>query len=111
MSSSLTITNIKTDPKAFLMSDEPRAAKSPALDYISHSRLHQRFTLAATADHESLTVTYADVGRSPDAGLNGDNVNPPTVLFIPGMFASRYIGVLIHAVAEKWGVRVLIIDR
>lgn len=94
-----------------VMSNESQSAKSQALSYISHPRLHRRFSLPATADHGSLTVTYADVGRSPEPDLREDSVNPPTVLFIPGMFASRYIGVLIHAVAEKWGVRVLIIDR
>lgn len=80
---------------------------SRALSYISHPRFHQRFTLAGTADHEALTVSYADIGRSPGP----EDADPPSMLFIPGMFASRYSGVFMHPVAERCGVRVVIIDR
>ena len=90
------------------MSSDPDLAGSDALRYISNARFHRQFTLEATADHESLNVSYADVGLAPDPGSNS---NPPTVLLIPGMFASRYLGVGVHAVAEKLGVRVLVIDR
>ena len=76
---------------------------SRALSYISHERFHQRFTLPATAEHAALTVSYADVGRGP-----GPDADPPTVLLMPGMFASRYLATFMHAVAEKCGVRVLV---
>jgi hypothetical protein len=33
------------------------------------------------------------------------------VLFIPGMFGSRYIGAILDPIASKFGVRVLIVDR
>ncbi|RLM00574.1 hypothetical protein CFD26_108442 [Aspergillus turcosus] len=58
-------------------------------------------------EHGKLRVTYADVGIHP--GTDGHPV--PTVLFIPGMFATRYVGILMHAIAVKLGVRVLLIDR
>lgn len=97
------------------MANGSESAKAQAMSYINHPRIHQRFTLPATTDHEALTVTYADVGRSPPTtttlGSNSVVVSLPTLLFIPGMFVSRYIGVPIYAVAEKWGVRVLIVDR
>lgn len=75
-----------------------------ALEYISQRRFHLRFTLPATADHAALSVSYADVGA--DAGEH-----VPTVLFICGMFATRYLGVYIHHLAAKMGIRVIFIDR
>ncbi|KAE8392932.1 Alpha/Beta hydrolase protein [Aspergillus alliaceus] len=89
------------------MSSYSNSPHAIALHYISHPRFHRRFTLPATADHDTLTVTYADIGSTPDP----PNLNPPTILFMPGMFASRYTGALIHAIAEKLGVRVLVVDR
>lgn len=93
------------------MSSDPASPLSRALSYISNDRFHRRFTLPATADHGALTVSYADVGRGPGPGPGGTDANPPTVLLIPGMFPSRYLGVSMHAIAEKLGVRVLVIDR
>ncbi|KAE8356357.1 Alpha/Beta hydrolase protein [Aspergillus coremiiformis] len=89
------------------MSADPNSPSAIALRYISNNRFHRGFTLPATADHETLTVTYADVGSTPEP----PNPNPPTILFMPGMFASRYLSVLMHTIAEKLGVRVLIVDR
>ncbi|KAI3390693.1 hypothetical protein diail_8862 [Diaporthe ilicicola] len=93
------------------ISPEPAgdSRSSRATEYLAHDRFHRRFVLAATADHGELQVSYADVGRTPE---QGDGAAPyPTVLFIPGMFASRYLSVWMHAIAEKLGVRVLIVDR
>lgn len=80
-----------------------------AADYLAQDRFHRRFVLPAAADHAELQVSYADVGRTPGPGQDG--THHPTVLFIPGMFASRYLSVWMHAIAEKLGVRVLIVDR
>lgn len=75
-----------------------------ALDHIASERFNQRYTLAATPEHGDLTVSYAYVG--------GDlNPDLPTVLFMPGMFASRYLGIFLDAVAVKLGVRIIAIDR
>ncbi|KAL2272577.1 hypothetical protein FJTKL_06295 [Diaporthe vaccinii] len=82
---------------------------SRAAEYLAQDRFHRRFTLPATSDHGELQVSYADVGRTPRQGEDGTRY--PTVLFIPGMFASRYLSVWMHAIAETLGVRVLIVDR
>lgn len=80
-----------------------------AAQYLAQDQFHRRFVLPATADHGELQVSYADVGRVPKPGEDG--THHPTILFIPGLFASRFLGVWMHAVAEKLGVRVLIVDR
>lgn len=89
-----------------LTGDSP---SSRAAEYLAQDRFHRRFVLPATADHGELQVSYADVGRSPRQGDDGTLC--PTALFIPGMFASRYLSVWMHSIAEKLGVRVLIVDR
>lgn len=91
------------------MAADSNSARSNAHLYISQSRFHQRFTLPATADHESLTISYADVGQATNQ--NSPDPHTPTILFIPGMFASRYFGIYLHAIGEKLGVRILIVDR
>ncbi|THC90765.1 hypothetical protein EYZ11_009765 [Aspergillus tanneri] len=60
---------------------------SKALRYISHMRFHRRF------HYGDLTITYADIGRAGDT----------TILFMPGMFASRYLAIPMHAIAENLG--------
>ncbi|QGA14021.1 hypothetical protein EYB26_001673 [Talaromyces marneffei] len=88
----------------------PSTTKNPrtiAAEYISQRHFHRRFILARTATHGELPVTYADIGARPDSTAE----NVPTFLFMPGMFGSRYIGVYIHAIAKKLGVRVLSVDR
>ncbi|KAI0014965.1 hypothetical protein F4780DRAFT_766133 [Xylariomycetidae sp. FL0641] len=87
--------------------DTPRAQ---ALRYIANERFHRRFALPATADHGDLTVSFADVGAAA-ASPGTPPVAPPVALFMPGMFASRFLGVCVHAVAAKLGVRVLVVDR
>lgn len=79
-------------------------AKARALEYISNPRFHQRYVLPANADHGDLVFSYADIGREASPGL-------PTVLFMPGMFASRYLGVYLHVMADKLGVRLIVVDR
>lgn len=88
------------------------AVDSPSLraaQYLAQDRFHRRFIVPAISDHGELQVSYADVGRTPKQGDDGTQY--PTVLFIPGMFASRYLSVWMHAIAERLGVRVLIVDR
>ncbi|KAK1147330.1 hypothetical protein N8T08_001407 [Aspergillus melleus] len=77
------------------MSTDLESPRSQALRYISASHFHRLFK------HGDLTTSYADIGVPSDT----------TILFMPGMFASRYLAVSMHAVAESLGVRVLIVDR
>lgn len=91
------------------MSTDSQNLHEEALSYIAHERFHRRFALPETADHGELAVSYADVGRMPEA--SGAGSGHPTILFMPGMFASRYLGVSLHEIADKLGVRVLIVDR
>ncbi|KAJ5762183.1 uncharacterized protein N7511_005565 [Penicillium nucicola] len=88
------------------MSSDPSSPIYIAHSYISNARFHQRFTLEATATHGPLNVTYAEFGRQPD-----ESGTPPTLLLIPGMFSSRYLGIQLDAIADKLGVRVLVVDR
>lgn len=92
------------------MSTSPEFLEVQALQFVGHPRFSRTYTLPASSNHaEDLTVGYADLGRVPDADSAAPA--PPTVLFIPGMFASRYLGVPLHAVAEKLGVRIVVIER
>lgn len=91
------------------MAASTASARDQALGYLSDPRFSQRFTLPATADSPALTVSYADVGFSPENPA--DSRSTPTMLFIPGMFGSRYIGAILDPIARKFGVRVLIADR
>ncbi|KAF9247422.1 hypothetical protein LCP9604111_6121 [Penicillium roqueforti] len=88
------------------MESNPTSSRSFAASYVSNSRFHRSFTIEPTPAHGPLNVTYGDYGREPDA-----NGTTPTLLFIPGMFSSRYIGICLHAIADKCGVRVLVVDR
>ncbi|KAJ5763644.1 hypothetical protein N7533_002325 [Penicillium manginii] len=66
---------------------------------IATSRFHQRVTLDSICGE--LTVSFADAGSSTG----------PALLFLPGMFASRYLGIPLHPLAERAGVRLLVVDR
>ncbi|KAJ5488759.1 hypothetical protein N7539_003649 [Penicillium diatomitis] len=68
-------------------------------EVISNSRFHRRISLSTSQGQ--LSVSFADIGCE----------NGPVILFLPGMFASRYAGILLHAIAEKAGIRLLVIDR
>ncbi|KAL4926431.1 alpha/beta fold hydrolase [Aspergillus undulatus] len=67
---------------------------------ISSLPFHRRLTLP-TPSHGEITLTYADLG----------NPSGPALLCIPGMFASRYLGIPLHVMAERAGVRLLVVDR
>lgn len=85
----------------------------PALELINDERMHRELTLPANATHDALNVSYADVGQLPASSSSdgGAVEKQPTVLLIPGMFGSRFLALRLHAIAEKLGVRVLIVDR
>ncbi|KAJ5976887.1 hypothetical protein N7501_000229 [Penicillium viridicatum] len=88
------------------MEYNPASPQSFAASYVSNSRFHRSFTIEPTSTHGPLNVTYAEYGREPN-----ENGTTPTLLFLPGMFSSRYTGICLHTIAEKWGVRVLVVDR
>ncbi|OJJ49087.1 hypothetical protein ASPZODRAFT_13825 [Penicilliopsis zonata CBS 506.65] len=73
-----------------------------AEQYLAQDRFNRRFIFSTTS-HGDLPVTYADVGVSAR--------DAPVVLFIPGMVGSRYFAVDKHAIAEKMGVRMLLVDK
>lgn len=69
------------------------------LSLISNTRFHRRVVLDTA--HGPLTVSFAEIGCATG----------PALLFLPGMFASRYLGITMHTVAERFGVRLLVVDR
>lgn len=72
---------------------------SDPLSLVSNSRFHRRVTFDTACG--SLTVSFAEIG----------SVTGPALLFLPGMFASRYTIIPLHALAERAGVRLLVVDR
>ncbi|KAL4962972.1 alpha/beta fold hydrolase [Aspergillus stella-maris] len=70
------------------------------ISLISHLPFHRRVTLT-TPSYGPLTITYADIGTPTG----------PALLFCPGMFASRYLGIPHHVLAERAGVRLIVADR
>ncbi|KAJ3496756.1 hypothetical protein NLG97_g2421 [Lecanicillium saksenae] len=89
--------------------DPPLSARAEAEAYISRESFHKKFTVPSTADHGDLTFSYCDVGLTPETATGTSEV--PVILFHPGLFASRYIGVSLDALARHLGVRILTIDR
>ncbi|XWW95407.1 hypothetical protein V2A60_003365 [Cordyceps javanica] len=89
--------------------EPPPSARAEAAAYISQPSFHKTFTIPATAGHSDLTFSYSDVGVSQEEQKGA--VEVPVVLFHPGLFASRYVGVSLHALAKHLGIRVLTIDR
>lgn len=75
-----------------------------AINLIAPRKLHQIFTLPATDEHPIVKVTYAIAG--PDIGED-----VPTILFIGGMFGTRYMAMWYNIFAEKQRVRMIFIDR
>jgi len=79
--------------------ESPSPGTSNPYELISESRFHRRVTL--NTGYGALNVSFADVGCETG----------PALLFMTGMFASRYLGVLLHMIAERAGVRMLVVDR
>lgn len=91
-----------------------KAAPAPSLRaeaeaFVAQECFHRKLTIPATADHGELTFSYSDIGTTSDQQPGQNDV--PVILFIPGLFASRYIGVSLHPIAKALGIRVLIVDR
>lgn len=72
---------------------------SDPLGLISSKCFHRRVILDTA--YGPLTISFADIG-----GTTG-----PALLFLPGMFASRYLSIPMHVIAERAGVRLLVVDR
>lgn len=89
--------------------DPPPSARAEAGAYISRDSFHKKFTVPATASHGALTFSYSDVGVSLEEQSGATQA--PVVVFHPGLFASRYVGVHLHALAKHLGIRVLTVDR
>ncbi|KAL4808094.1 Alpha/Beta hydrolase protein [Aspergillus unguis] len=72
---------------------------SDPLALISSNRFHRRVNLHTK--YGSLTVSFAEIGCATG----------PALLFMPGMFASRYLGIPMDVMAERAGVRMIVVDR
>ncbi|KAE9373215.1 alpha/beta-hydrolase [Stipitochalara longipes BDJ] len=70
---------------------------------ISPRKFHRLFRLPATENHGALKVSYSIAG--PEHG------DVPTILFIGGMFCTRWNNIGYEFLAQKEGVRILSIDR
>lgn len=93
------------------MSSQDGPTSHPVLNFVKDNRMHRELILPATTTHDALNVSYADVGHLPEASRPESVADHPTILLIPGMFASRFLALTLHAIAAKLGVRVLIVDR
>ncbi|KAH7354775.1 Alpha/Beta hydrolase protein [Rhexocercosporidium sp. MPI-PUGE-AT-0058] len=80
------------------------SAEEQAIIFISQRKFHRLFTLPATNSHDVLKVTYGIAG--PDIGEDA-----PTILYIGGMFGTRYLAVTQDWFATQKGVRILMIDK
>jgi hypothetical protein len=84
--------------------------KEYAIELTSPLKYHRLFTLPATSSHGPLKISYSIAGPAPLP--DGDSeVDVPTILFVGGMFGTRWMAVSENWLAEKEGVRVLFIDR
>jgi hypothetical protein len=92
--------------KIAAMAVDPSSPRAFALSFISNPRFHQNFTIGATPTHGPLNVSYAEYGKEQN-----ESQTIPTLLLMPGMFSSRYLGLGIHVIAEKLEVRLLVVDR
>ncbi|KAF7182826.1 hypothetical protein CNMCM7691_002487 [Aspergillus felis] len=72
---------------------------SDPLTLISSRCFHRRVIIDTT--YGPLTITFADIGCTTG----------PPLLFLPGMFGSRYLSIPMHVIAERAGVRLLVVDR
>lgn len=79
--------------------------------YVAEERFHKKFVIPPSDGHDGLTVSYSDVGCVPDSESGAGSADTPVILFFPGVFATRYIGVTLHRPALALGVRILAVDR
>lgn len=97
------------------------ATQSPyiqAEEFLADLHFHQTIIIPACDDYGELTISYADYGiceNETNAPCvthdSSDREETPVVLFMPGMYASRYLGCFMHFIARKHGVRLLFVDR
>ncbi|KAL3425300.1 hypothetical protein PVAG01_02091 [Phlyctema vagabunda] len=73
------------------------------LAFASAAQFHQSLFLPATPSHGSLRVTFAVVGLLEESA--------PTMLWLGGMFGTRYDGLSKHHMATTMGVRLVYCDR
>lgn len=78
--------------------------KKQALELVQLPKFHRKFTIPQTSTHDELQVSYAIAG--PDVGED-----VPTILFLGGMFGTRWMAAVQNWFAELNGVRMIIIDR
>ena len=97
-----------TEPEetATLTAPEDEAA---AKEILSQPRYNRTFKLPKTASHDELTFSYLDMGKTP--ATDDESAHVPTILFMPGMFSTRFAYLTAYRVAEKYGVRVICPDR
>jgi hypothetical protein len=74
-----------------------------ALQYTAAGWLHRSLIVPATDAHGPLRVTYSVAGPQDEAA--------PAVLLCGGMFGGRWVGLLMHTLAVKMGVRLVCVDR
>jgi hypothetical protein len=97
------------------------ATQSPDIQaeaFLADLHFHQTITIRACDDYGEHTISYTDYGihenetNAPCAAQDcNDRGETPVVLFMPGMYASRYLGCFMHFIARKHGVRLLFVDR
>jgi hypothetical protein len=95
-----------------------RSPSIQAEEFLADLHFHQTITIPTCDDHGELTVSYADFGihenetNTPYMTHNSSvREETPVVLFMPGMYASRFLGCFMHFFARKHGLRLLFVDR
>lgn len=86
-----------------------KSIEAEAEEFLANPNFCKTFIIPKTEVHEELSISYTDIGCQPKT--DEDAINIPTILFHPGMFATRLAIVLKHTMAEKLGVRVITADR
>ncbi|ESZ93091.1 hypothetical protein SBOR_6521 [Sclerotinia borealis F-4128] len=79
------------------------ASQIESRELLAPIKFHRIFKIPATAEHAELKVSYAIAGPSDE--------NVPTILFVAGMMAVRWLACFFDHVAMDEGVRILFIDR
>lgn len=77
--------------------------EAKVIEITSPRKFHRLFTLSATENHEPLKISYSIAG--PEDG------DFPTILFVGGMFCTRWHNILCENLAQKEGVRIISTDR
>jgi hypothetical protein len=104
--SPMAISQATPDQKPLPPSSKPsqkRANAAAAAEFLSQPSFHRQLIVPATSEHAELTVGYAVAGALHD--------DAPTVLFIGGMMATRYLATIGDFVGRKMGVRMVVADR